>query len=53
VLAQGTPDEVRAAVRKMLADTENHGRVVASCAGGMPRASRPPTCARFIEGVRG
>lgn len=36
VLAQGTPDQVRAAVRKLLADTPDRTRLILSCAGGMP-----------------
>ncbi len=52
VLAQGTPDDVRAAVRKMLAETENHGRILASCAGGMPPGVSTANLRAFIEGVR-
>jgi uroporphyrinogen-III decarboxylase len=50
VLASGTPDEVRAAVRKMVAETENHGRVLASCAGGMPPSVSTANLRAFIDG---
>jgi len=52
VLAQGTPDDVRAATRKMLAETEDKGRIVASCAGGMPPGVSTANLRAFIETVR-
>jgi uroporphyrinogen-III decarboxylase len=36
VLARGTPDEVRSAVRELLAQTPDRSRLILSCAGGMP-----------------
>jgi uroporphyrinogen-III decarboxylase len=36
VLAQGTPDDVRQAVRKALASMPDHRRWILSCGGGMP-----------------
>jgi uroporphyrinogen decarboxylase len=36
VLAQGTPDDVRAAVHRLLAENPDHSRLILSCAGGMP-----------------
>ncbi|MDR3527090.1 MAG: uroporphyrinogen decarboxylase family protein [Rhizomicrobium sp.] len=51
VLASGTPDEVRAAVKKMLADTTNHPRLLPSCAGGMPPGVTTENLRAFIEAV--
>ncbi|MGA7710901.1 MAG: uroporphyrinogen decarboxylase family protein [Rhizomicrobium sp.] len=54
VLAQGTPDEVRAAVRKMLAETaDDRTRLIASCAGGMPPGVTTENLKAFIEGICG
>jgi uroporphyrinogen decarboxylase len=36
VLAAGTPDEVRCAVRRLLQQTPDRSRLVLSCGGGMP-----------------
>jgi uroporphyrinogen-III decarboxylase len=36
ILAQGTPDDVRSAVRKLLEQTPDRSRLILSCAGGMP-----------------
>jgi uroporphyrinogen-III decarboxylase len=36
VLAQGTPEQVHAAVRNLLAETPDRSRLILSCAGGMP-----------------
>lgn len=36
VLAQGSPNDVHAAVRSLLADNPDHSRLILSCAGGMP-----------------
>ncbi len=52
VLAQGTPNDVRTAVRKMLAETaDDHTRLIASCAGGMPPGVTTANLKAFIEGV--
>jgi len=51
VLASGTPEEVRAAVKKMLADTANHNRLLPSCAGGMPPGVTTENLRAFIEAV--
>ena len=51
VLASGTPDEVRAAVKKMLAETTNHPRLLPSCAGGMPPGVTTENLRAFIEAV--
>jgi uroporphyrinogen-III decarboxylase len=52
VLAQGTPDDVRAAVRKMLTETEDHAHLLPSCAGGMPPGVTTANLRAFIESVR-
>jgi uroporphyrinogen decarboxylase len=36
VLAQGTPEDVRTAVRRLLGQTPDRSRLILSCAGGMP-----------------
>jgi uroporphyrinogen-III decarboxylase len=36
VLAQGTPEDVRSAVRRLLEQTPDRSRLILSCAGGMP-----------------
>jgi uroporphyrinogen decarboxylase len=36
VLAQGTPEDVRSAVRQLLEQTPDRSRLILSCAGGMP-----------------
>jgi uroporphyrinogen decarboxylase len=36
VLAKGSPDDVRAAVKRLLEETPDHSRLILSCAGGMP-----------------
>jgi uroporphyrinogen decarboxylase len=54
VLAKGTPDDVRAAVRKLLAETAgDRTRLIASCAGGMPPGVTTANLRAFIESVRG
>jgi uroporphyrinogen-III decarboxylase len=54
VLAKGTPDDVRAAVRKLLAETAgDRTRLIASCAGGMPPGVTTANLRAFIETARG
>ena len=53
VLAQGTPQAVRAAVRRLLADTPDRSRLILSCAGGMPPGVRTENIRAFIEAARG
>ncbi|MGA2262221.1 MAG: uroporphyrinogen decarboxylase family protein [Acidobacteriota bacterium] len=36
VLARGTPEDVRSAVRELLEQTSDNSRLILSCAGGMP-----------------
>ena len=51
VLANGTPDDVRAAVRNLLAETPDHTRFMPSCGGGMPPGVTTANIRAFIEGV--
>ena len=52
VLARGTPAEVRAAVRKLLAETQDHTKLILSCNGGMPPGVSTENIRAFIEAVR-
>jgi uroporphyrinogen-III decarboxylase len=52
VLAQGTPDEVRAAVGKLLAETPDRSRLILSCAGGVPPGVSTENLQAFIEAAR-
>jgi uroporphyrinogen-III decarboxylase len=49
VLAAGTPDDVSAAVRKLLAEAEGTGRLVLSCAGGMPPGVTSENIRAFLK----
>ncbi len=51
VLAKVTPDEVRAAVQTMLADTKDQTRLLPSCAVGMPPGVTTANLRAFIEAV--
>jgi uroporphyrinogen-III decarboxylase len=53
VLAQGTPDAVREATRKLLAETPDHSRMIWSCGGGMPPGVSTENVRAFVEAVRG
>ncbi|MBI5397349.1 MAG: uroporphyrinogen decarboxylase [Verrucomicrobia bacterium] len=52
VLAAGTPDDVRAAVKKQFADTRDHSRLILSCGGGMPPAVSTANIKAFLDAVR-
>ncbi len=52
VLAAGTPDDVRAAARKMLDSLEDKTRIIASCGGGMPQSVPTENIKAFIEEIR-
>ncbi len=52
VLAQGTPGQVRAAVRQLLAETPDQSRLILSCAGGMPPGVSTGNIQAFIEASR-
>ena len=53
VLASGTPEQVRDETKKMLAETADKSRVVASCAGGMPPGVSTANLKAFLEGMAG
>jgi uroporphyrinogen decarboxylase len=52
VLAQGTPDDVRAAVRRLLAETPDRSRLILSCAGGVPPGVTTENLRAFLEAAR-
>ena len=52
VLAGGTADEVREAVRQSLATVEDHSRIVLSCGGGMPPAASTENINACFEEAR-
>lgn len=52
VLAQGTPDDVYAAVRALLASTPDRSRLIVSCAGGMPPGVTTENIQAFCAAVR-
>lgn len=49
VLAKGTPVDVGAAVKKLLAETPDRSRLILSCAGGMPPGVTTENVSAFIE----
>jgi len=51
VLAKGSPDDVRQAVRTLLADNPDHSRLMLSCAGGMPPGVTTENIRAFIQAV--
>ncbi len=52
VLAQGTPDEVFAGVRALLAPVEDPRRLIVSCGGGMPPGVPTENIEAFIAAAR-
>jgi uroporphyrinogen-III decarboxylase len=52
VLAKGTPADVCAAVKKLLAETHDKSRLMLSCAGGMPPGVSTENVKAFIEAAR-
>ena len=52
VLALGTPADVSAAVRRLLAETADHSRLILSCAGGMPPDVSTENLRAFIDAAR-
>ena len=52
VLAQGTPADVRAAVRKLLAENAGNSRLILSCAGGVPPGVSTENLRAFIAAAR-
>jgi uroporphyrinogen decarboxylase len=52
VLAKGSPADVRAAVKQLLAETPDKSRLMLSCAGGMPPGVSTENVRAFIEAAR-
>jgi uroporphyrinogen decarboxylase len=52
VLARGTPADVSAAVRRMLAETADHSRLILSCGGGMPPDVSTENLRAFIDAAK-
>ncbi|MCX7826766.1 MAG: uroporphyrinogen decarboxylase [Verrucomicrobiae bacterium] len=52
VLAAGTPDDVRSAVRRQLAETTDHCRLILSCGGGMPPGVTTANLCAFLDAAR-
>jgi uroporphyrinogen-III decarboxylase len=52
VLAKGSPADVAAAVKKLLAETADRSRLILSCAGGMPPGVSTENIRAFIGAAR-
>jgi uroporphyrinogen decarboxylase len=52
VLAAGTPDDIKKAVKELLASTPDHTRLMLSCGGGMPPAVSNERINAFISAAR-
>jgi uroporphyrinogen decarboxylase len=52
VLAQGTPDDVRAAVKKLLAEVKDPLRLILSCGGGVPPGVTTANLQAFLQAAR-
>ena len=52
VLAQGSSDDVRAAVKRLLAKAQDRSRLILSCGGGMPPGVSTENLRAFIEAAR-
>jgi uroporphyrinogen-III decarboxylase len=52
VLANGSPSEVAAAVKKLLAETPDRSRLILSCAGGVPPGVTTESLKAFIAAAR-
>ncbi len=53
ILAAGSPDDVRMAVKSLIATIEDHSRVMLSCGGGMPPGVPSKNVAALIEAAKG
>jgi uroporphyrinogen decarboxylase len=53
VLAQGTPDDVRAAVKKLLAEAKDPSWLILSCGGGVPPGVTTANLQAFLQAARG
>ena len=52
VLAAGTPEQIREAVRKASDEISNHDRIIWSAGGGMPQDVSTQNINAFIEAVK-
>ena len=52
VLANGTPEDVRKSVRRLIAGIKDRSRVILSCGGGMPPGVTTANLNAFMEAVR-
>lgn len=52
VLASGTPDQVRAAVSRLVAETREPARLLLSCGGGMPPGVSTANLKAFLEAAK-
>ena len=52
VLAGGSPDDVRAAVRDLVGSLGDKRRIIVSCGGGMPPGVSTENLAAFIDAVK-
>ena len=52
VLAKGSPDDVRAAVKRLLEQTPDRSRLILSCAGGMPPGVSTENIRAFCEAAQ-
>jgi uroporphyrinogen decarboxylase len=52
VLAQGTPQDVRAAVHRLLAGLTDPSRLILSCAGGLPPGVTTANLEAFLEAAQ-
>jgi len=52
VLAQGTPGDVRAAVKKLLAEASDRSRLILSCGGGVPPGVPTANLQAFLQAAR-
>ena len=49
VLAKGSPDDVRVAIKRLLDQTPDRSRLILSCAGGMPPGVNTANLRAFCE----
>ena len=52
VLAKGSPDDVRAAIKRLLEQTPDRSRLILSCAGGMPPGVSTENIRAFREAAQ-
>ena len=52
VLAKGSPDDVRVAVKRLLEQTPDRSRLILSCAGGMPTGVSTENIRAFREAAQ-